>query len=346
MKFYIRVTKNGITQGSAEFIITQLSFVKREEIVSKTLNVISLLKKEVIGKVLMKSKIQYTDTKGASFEDIPRSSSALPLENRSAQQNRGSMQTMNNGQFNSNKRTTLSTYISQFNSSNQTINFPSHTVSNKKNSTTGKSSTNFGSPNKRSSTDRKASMQKHAENVQLKEDLDTSRIETLFDDDKQPGIENVGAELTKFISDFKERYKGRFKEEENPEDRTEKGFQEIIERMFELQNIYLETFGKATSLNSILKSYLLTYSENYRMFNKKTNRLNELLETFTIKTKFSDHLNREDNKRLNDCFDIIRKEIKIYKNILKLKYDNELVEKYKQEMRSEKCKKYYFKNYR
>lgn len=338
MKFYIRVTKNGITQGSAEFIITQLSFVKREEIVSKTLNVISLLKKEVCGKLLMKSKIQYTDTKGAPYEDIPRSSSAIPLENRSAQANRGSMQTMNNGQFNSNKRTTLSTYISQFNSSNQSSGMPSHTVSNKKNSTTNKSSINFGSPSKRSSTDRKASMVQHAQNVQLKEDLDTSRIETLFDDDKRTNIENVGNELSKFIADFKERYKGRFKEDENPEDRTDKGFQEIADRLFELQNIYLDTFGKATSLNSILKSYLMSYSENYRMFNKKTNRLNELLETFTIKTKFADHLNREENKRINDCCDIIRKEVKIYKNILRLKYDNELVEKYKQEMRSEKCK--------
>ncbi len=332
--------KHGITQGSAEFIITQLSFVKREELVSKTLNVISLLKKEVIGKILIKARISYTDTKGAYYEDIPRSSSALPLENKSAQPNRGSMQTMINGNFNSNKRTTLSTYISQFNSSNPLGNMPNHTVSNKKNSNFMKKSMNFGSPNsKRFSTDRKKSMQQHAENVQLKEDLDTSRIETLFDDDKQSGIENVGKELNDFINEFKERYKGKFKEEENPEDRTEKGFQKIIDSLFELQEIYYESFGKATSLNSILKSYFLTYSENHRMFNKKTNRLNELLETFSVKTQFSDVLHRNDNKRIKDTIEIIKKEIKIYKNVLKLKYDNELVEKYKQEMRSEKCKK-------
>ena len=103
MKFYIRVVKNGITQGSAEFIITQLSFVKREELVSKTLNVISLLKKEVMGKLLMKARISYTDTKGVEYTNIPRSSSAIPLENKSAQApNRGSTN------FNSNKRTKLS----------------------------------------------------------------------------------------------------------------------------------------------------------------------------------------------------------------------------------------------
>jgi len=78
------------------------------------------------------------------------------------------------------------------------------------------------------------------------------------------------------------------------------------------------------------------------MFNKKTNRLNEILESFYVKTQFSDVLNRQENKRIGDCIDIIKKEIKIYKNVLKLKYDNELVEKYKQEMRSEKCKKIIF----
>lgn len=84
----------------------------------------------------------------------------------------------------------------------------------------------------------------------------------------------------------------------------------------------------------------MSYSENFRMFNKKTNRLNELLESFGVKTQFSDVLNRQENKRINDCIEIIKKEVKIYKNILKLKYDNELVEKYKQEMRSEKYENY------
>ena len=339
MKFYIRVVKNGITQGSAEFIITQLSFVKREEIVSKTLNVISLLKKEVMGKLLMKSRITYTDTKGGDGTAVPRSSSAIPL---SAQQaNRGSMQTMNNGQYNSSKRTTLGSYITQFNSSNPNQ-YQSQT-SNKKGSTVGtKKSMNFGSPNSKrfsaGEANRKASMQVHAENVQVKEDLDTSRIEDLFDDDKQADIANVGQELAVYIHEIKERYKGKFKEEENPEDRTEKGFRNIVDSLFELQAIYYGSFDKSVSLNSCLKSYLVSYSENYRMFNKKTNRLNELLDSFTVKTQFSDVLNRQENKRINDSIEIIKKEVKIYKNILNLKYDQELLEKYKEEMRSEKCK--------
>merc|ERR1712151_97943 len=202
---------------------------------------------------------------------------------------------------------------------------------------------NFGSPNsKRFSTDRKKreSMQQHAENVQVKEDLDTSRIEDLFDDDKLVDIANVGKELGIMINNIKERYKGRFKEEENPDDRTEKGFKEIVDHLFELQEIYYGSFDKSNELNSCLKSYLVSYSENFRMFNKKTNRLNELLESFTVKANFSDVLNRQENKRINDSIEIIKKEIKIYRNILKLKCDQELVEKYKQEMRSEKYENY------
>jgi hypothetical protein len=208
----------------------------------------------------------------------------------------------------------------------------------KKNSTTTKNSIKnniYSSPNsKRYSTEKKRASV-IARN-KLKDEVDNSRIETLFDDDKISGIENVGKNLQDFIVEFRSRYKEKF--EENPEDKTQEGFQKIIDQMFDLQEIYYEDFEKATSLNSILKSYLLSYSENYRIFNKKTNRLNEILETLSVKKEFSDTLNRQDNQRINDCIDIHRKELKIYKNIFKVKYDQDLFEKYKKEMKSEKCK--------
>jgi len=64
------------------------------------------------------------------------------------------------------------------------------------------------------------------------------------------------------------------------------------------------------------------------------------MDSFTVKTQFSDVLNRQENKRINDSVEIIKKEVKIYKNILKLKYDQDLLDKYKQEMRSEKYENY------
>ena len=341
IKFYFRVQKNGIIQGSTDFSINQLNFVKRDELITKTLNVISLTKKDVIGKLLIRARISYTDSTSFlsninNIKEVTRSSSALPLENRSAA-NRGSLTTYVNGGT-SNKQ--VPSYTSYFGSIGLAGSLSSLN-SIKKNSTTGKNGSLkanlYSSPNnKRFSTEKKKSVAGFAKNVSIPDDLDKSRIETLFDDNKIDGIENVGKNLQEFITEFRARYKEKF--EENPEDKTQEGFQKIIDQLFELQEIYYEDYGKAGSLNNILKSYMISYSENFRYSNKKNNRLNEMFETLAIKKEFSDNLNRKDNERIGESIDIHEKELKIYKNIFKVKYDQNLVEKYKEEMRSEKCK--------
>jgi len=216
-------------------------------------------------------------------------------------------------------------------------------------SSSGYGYTNGGSPNsKRFSTEKKNKNMrnsydiKNGYNNKVQDELDKSRIETLFDDDKANGIENVGKDLEEFITEFRSRYKEKF--EENPEDKTQEGFQKIIEQLFDLQDVYYEDYKKASSLNNILKSYLISYSENFRYSNKKNNRLNEMFETLAVKREFSENLNRQDNQRINESIDIHKKELKTFKNIFKLKYDQNLVEKYKEEMRSEKCNniKYFF----
>ena len=167
------------------------------------------------------------------------------------------------------------------------------------------------------------------------ENLDNSRIETLFDDEKISGIENVAKNLEKLIEDFKIRYKENF--DENPEDLTIEGYQKIIYQFFELQDVYCEDFEKASSLNSILKSYLRSYSENYRIYVKKNNRLNEAMELTNIRNEFSKHLNIQNNQRILDSLDIVSKEIKIFKHILKVKYNQGLFQKYKDDLRTNKC---------
>lgn len=306
------------------------------------------MKKDVIGKLLIRARISYTDstsylTNISNIKDsqTTRSSSALPLENRSAA-TRGSMTTYVNGST-SNKQTP--SYTSYFGSMGLTGSLSSFNTK-KKNSAIGAAkngslkSNLYSSPNnKRFSTEKKKSAtgaNGFAKNVIIPDELDKSRIETLFDDDKIGGIENVGKSLQEFIAEFRARYKEKF--EENPEDKTEEGFQKIMDQLFELQEIYYEDYGKASSLNNILRSYLISYSENFRYSNKKSNRLNEMFETLGIKKEFSDTLNRQDNERIAESIDIHRKELKIYKNIFKLKYDQSLVEKYKEEMKSEKCK--------
>jgi hypothetical protein len=179
------------------------------------------------------------------------------------------------------------------------------------------------------------SLLKITKNQKIIEELDTSRIETLFDDDKLTSIENVGKKLMDLIIDFAERYKGKF--ELNPEDYTYNGLVKLKESLFYILETYYETFDKSISLNNILKSYLLSYSENFRTINKKINRLNELKETLSVKAEFSDNFYREDNKCINNIIDIIRKEILIYKQIFNLKYNKDNEDLYKKELNSNKC---------
>ena len=338
-KFYFRVQKHGITLGSTDFSITQLNYVKRDELLTKTLNVISLAKKDVIGKLLIKARISYSDSPSYlsnlnCIKEVTRSSSALPLENRSAA-NRGSMTTYSNGSTSNNKVPNYTSYFGSMGVAGSLTSFKT----TKKNSTgkNGSLKPNHYSSlnNKRFSTEKKKSTA-GAKGIIIPDDLDKSRIETLFDDNKIEGIENVGKNLQEFIVEFRARYKEKF--EENPEDKTQEGFKKIIDQLFDLQEIYYEDYRKAGSLNNILKSYLISYSENFRYSNKKNNRLIEMFETLGIKKEFSDNLNRQDNERITESIDIHRKELKIYKNIFKLKYDKNLVEKYKEEMKSEKCK--------
>jgi len=340
--------RHGITIGSTDFSISQLNFVKREDLITKTLNVINLLKKEVIGKLLIKAKIIYSDSESnaseiSNLKEVQRSSSALPLENRSAT-TRGSMTTYVNGSTSNKAVSPYSNYFVTSGSNGYMTAF--NTL--KKNST-GKNGSinklnNYTSPysKKLSNTEKKSSALgngiANANKINNNfEDQDKSRIETLFDDDNAGRIENVGKSLQEFISDFRARYKEKF--EENPQDKTQDGFHKIIDSLFELQEIYYEDYKKAGSLNNILKSYLLSYSENFRTSNKKHNRLNEMFETIAIKKEFAENLNRQDNQRINEQIDLNKKELKIYKKVFKLNYDQSLVDKYKEEMKSEKCNK-------
>lgn len=149
-------------------------------------------------------------------------------------------------------------------------------------------------------------------------------------------IDNIGKNINNFIQEFRARYKENF--EENPEDKTKEGFTKVIYQLLELQNIYYQDYKKASSLNDILKSYFLSYSENFRYSNKKNNRLNEMFETLAIKEKFAFDLNRQENQQIKENINLNKKELIIYKDVLKVKYDQGLFEKYKDELNSKKCK--------
>ena len=66
------------------------------------------------------------------------------------------------------------------------------------------------------------------------------------------------------------------------------------------------------------------------------NRLNELLESLSLKGEFFDIYYRDDNRSICEVIDIVKKEIHIYKNILNLKYDKDRENKYKELFNSNK----------
>lgn len=305
-----------------------MSFLKRDEFITKTLNVISLTKKEVIGKILIKIKILNSEMNNISnsakaAKEVPRSSSAIPLESRNSV-TKMNLTVGKNG--NSNIKNGI---ISEF----MSIDGTSSSILQQYRKKATLKNNNYSTISSKNSTLVQQNLEVKKENEQ--ENLDNSRIETLFDDEKVSGIENVANNLEKLIEDFRIRYKENF--DENTEDLTIEGYQKIIYQFFELQDVYCEDFGKASSLNSILKSYLRSYSENYRISVKKNNRLNEARELTNIRNEFSTHLNRQNNQRILDSLDIISKEIKIYKNILKVKYNQGLFQKYKDDLKTNKC---------
>lgn len=370
--------------------------MKKVELVSKTLNVISLLKKEIAGKIQVRAKISYLEVPNDNNNDfyIPRSSSAFQIgqrnsidlnnNNKNIRKDRGSMITMKNGKSNNfNMNSSISNInnnnsnVNTNNNTNNNINLTSNTINSRKNSKNNvknnsknnsknlikknSSTSSFTNPyannnNNNNNNDKKSipripqvkrvsSLKRNSLKInkaqKIKDegdDLDSSRIETLFDDDKLINIENVEKKLIDLINDFAERFKGKF--EVNPEDYTMIGIEKLRDSMFELIETYYETFDKSVSLNCIMKSYLVSYSENYRVVNKKMNKLNELLETLSVKAEFSDKYYRDDNKRIMEVIDIVRKEIVIYKNIFDLKYSKKLEDKYKKEMICDtaKCK--------
>ena len=53
--------KNGVTHGICEFLISQLSFLKREEKINKTILVNDLMKKNNLGKLTLKITINYNE---------------------------------------------------------------------------------------------------------------------------------------------------------------------------------------------------------------------------------------------------------------------------------------------
>jgi len=63
-----------------------------------------------------------------------------------------------------------------------------------------------------------------------------------------------------------------------------------------------------------------------------------MFETLAIKENFAFNLNRQDNKQINESINLNKKELIVYKDVLKVKCNQGLFEKYKDELNTKKCK--------
>ena len=297
-----------------------------------------LLKKNNLGKLSLKFQISYIESQSNNqkisrdqlTKEYVRSSSATPIDSKKSSANNyysNSNATHNNGSGIKNIKSIINSVNSNF-----STNFNKYS--------NGKSAIH----NKNYSTNVNVSIvvNKSQESIQEqeveKEELDKSCIDTLFDDDNLLELDNIGDNIAKFIQAFKDKF--LLNSEENTikmDEISKENCGNLIEKLFELQSIYYDDYNKNNNLYQEFKKFLINYSENYRNLMKKTNRLNETFESLSLKNEFSNFINREENRRINESLNINRNEIKIYKNIFGLEYQAADVLKYRDDLEKKKC---------
>jgi len=342
-------------QGVCEYLISQLTFLKREEKLNKTIVIYDLLRKNNIGKLFLKLIISYNDHTLNSFnnnnnfnvkynkdqlvKEYVRSSSATPIDSKNS---------CNSKYYNTNLNTNQMKNV-EIKAVNQNGS-ASKNIKNIINSVNSNFSTNFSKFNKTAKNSIPINLgtnynttNKSQDSIKIeaseKEEIENSRIDTLFDEEKLSNIDDYGRNINKFIELFKEKFLFSSDERNIKLDEISKeSCKNILEKLFELQEIYYDDINKSNHLYQEFKRFLINYSENYRNLMKKTNRLNEAFESLNLKQEFANFINREENRNKKKIIDINRNEIKIYKNIFGLEYQTSDVLKYKEDLEKKKCR--------
>ena len=101
--------------------------------------------------------------------------------------------------------------------------------------------------------------------------------------------------------------------------------------MFRLQDEYYKEFNEDIILNTRLKQLLVLYNQKYRNQVKKTNRLKEHFESINIKNTLTLAINREENTRVRDMVNSNKSELKIFRRMMKINYNDNEINKFKDE---------------
>ena len=106
----------------------------------------------------------------------------------------------------------------------------------------------------------------------------------------------------------------------------------MIRELLNLQECYYRGFNDSISLNQKIREFLIKYGSNYRLINKKNNKLKQMIESNNDKYKMAKIIIREENERFRDIINIKKQELRNYKEIFHVKYlDSDLI-KFKEEV--------------
>ncbi len=367
MKIIIKIIKNNVTQGLCELFFSQLTFIKREEKLNKTILVYDTIKKNNLGKLYLNIGINYIEnnspqTNSKTKRNINKNhksirySSAIPINTRNSPSQNYYSNTYANKYLNTSSVETqinLNSYNSNRKSSN------SNTIKYSINSVNPNLYTNFAKNkiildntaiNKSEKKKNKLDIDKQVEiksdgftSLKIeekleKEDIDKTTIDVLFEEENINQLEYIGKRIIEFIYNLNQKF--IFNTEENiikSDNFLEKYCKEFVEKLFDLQEIYYDNFNRARDLYNEFKKILIIYSENYRILKKKTNRLNEAVESLKIKNEFANYINREENKTINKNIYIRKNEMNIYKTLNGMNYHLSDVLKYKEDLGKKKC---------
>jgi len=138
------------------------------------------------------------------------------------------------------------------------------------------------------------------------------------------------------IEEYKKKFNETFNENfiqnlssEKPE--LQNNAKNVIIELFRLQDEYYKEFNEEIIVNTRLKQLLVLYNQKYRNQVKKTNRLKEHFESNNIKNTLTLAINREENTRVRDMVNSNKSELKIFRKMMKINYNDSEVSKFKED---------------
>lgn len=106
--------------------------------------------------------------------------------------------------------------------------------------------------------------------------------------------------------------------------------EDILFKLMEYQTLYYKLHKDQITNNVSIKQLYVAYNKKLRSYNKKLNKLKEGFESVNVRLALA-NANSEENIKLKEIIRITEKEIDFHRKILRLRYDETDLERFKQE---------------